>query len=311
MKSLAQWAVWAAVLLGAAITARAQVNVDINFSRVLYIRYEPLLCTVTITNNSGRTLDLEDTPRDKWFSFQLETEDGRPLPPNDPDYHNDPMHLESGQKLSRTVNLAPLFPLGEYGTVRVRAAVHAPQLDRYFSSPQLSVEITEGREIWQQTVGVPDGSGEGRTRKYTLLSHRLSRTTVLYLRVEDPDNGIIFCTTQLGRFIPFGLPDVQLDTTNNIHILQNSAPKTFLYTVADLNGKVQSQSGFQSTNTRPSLTRNNDGSVSVVGGAAYDPNATPPEKQVPTLSDRPVPLPKPPTGPTPRSKDAPVHLLSQ
>ncbi len=290
--------------------ARAQITVDISFKRSLYMVYEPLMCTVTITNMSGRTLDLEDTAREKWFGFQIQTVDGRPLPPVNADYKNEPVQIGSGQKLVRQINLAPLYPLSEFGTYRVRASVFSAQLGQYFVSPTLNVEITEGRQLWQQTVGVPQGSGPGRSRTFSLLAHRLPRTTMLYLRVEDKESGIIYCTTQLGRFITFGSPDVQFDAANQIHILQNSAPKAFLYSLFDINGKVVKQQGFQVYDKRPYLVKKPDASVEVVGGVEYDPRATPAEQGLPKLSDRPVPLPTPQVKPTPEDK-RPTNLLSQ
>ncbi|HRJ72944.1 MAG TPA: hypothetical protein PLS03_12025 [Terrimicrobiaceae bacterium] len=303
-------AVFSLLLLGAAASARAQITVDISFKRSLYMVYEPLMCTVTITNMSGRTLDLEDTAREKWFGFQIQTVDGRPLPPVNVDYKNEPVQIGSGQKLVRQINLAPLYPLSEFGTYRVRASVFSAQLGQYFVSPTLNVEITEGRQLWQQTVGVPQGSGPGRSRTFSLLAHRLPRTTMLYLRVEDKEAGIIYCTTQLGRFITFGSPDVQFDAANQIHILQNSAPKAFLYSMFDINGKVVKQQGFQVYDKRPHLVKKPDASVAVVGGVEYDPRATPPEQGLPKLSDRPVPLPTPQVKPTPEDK-RPTNLLSQ
>ena len=298
------------VLLGLATSGRAQVQVDIAFRRSLYMVYEPLICTVTITNLSGGKLSLADTPREKWFGFQIETVDGRPLPPVDPNYSNQPVEVEPGQRLTRLINLTPLYPLSEFGTYRVKAAIYSAQLGKYFVSPQLNVEITEGRQLWQQTVGVPEGSGQGTTRTFSLLAHRLPRTTMLYLRVEDKEAGVIYCTTQLGRFITFGTPDIQIDGGNQIHILQNTAPKTFLYSHFDSNGKVIKQQAYQIYNSRPYLVRKPDASVVVVGGTPYDPKATPPEQQLPKLSDRPVPLPTPQIKAAPEDK-RPENLLSR
>jgi hypothetical protein len=293
-----------------AVSSNAQVQVDVALKRSLYMVYEPLICNVTITNLSGSALTLEDTPREKWFGFQIETVDGRPLPPINPDYHNQPVEIEPGQRLTRSINLTPLYPLSEFGTYRVRAAVYSSQIGRYFLSPQLNVEITEGRQLWQQTVGVPKGLGEGSTRTFTILAHRLPRTTMLYLRVEDKEAGIIFCTTQLGRFITFASPDIEIDGGNQIHILQNTAPKAFLYSHFDVNGKVIKQEAYQAYNSKPYLVRKSDTSVAVVGGVPYDPKATPPEQQLPKLSDRPVPLPTPQIKAKPEDK-RPENLLSR
>ncbi|HEY5744110.1 MAG TPA: hypothetical protein VIS99_16415, partial [Terrimicrobiaceae bacterium] len=293
-----------------AVSSHAQVQVDVTLKRSLYMLYEPLICAVTITNLSGGTLTLEDTPREKWFGFQIETIDGRPLPPINPDYRNQPVEIEAGQRLTRAINITPLYPLSEFGTYRVRAAIYSTQLGRYFVSPQLNLEITEGRQLWQQTVGVPEGMGEGRSRTFTILAHRLPRTTMLYLRVEDKEAGIIYCTTQLGRFITFASPDIEIDGGNKIHILQNTAPKAFLYSQIDLNGKVTKQEAYQVFNSRPYLVRKPDSSIAVVGGVPYDPKAPPPEQQLPKLSDRPVPLPTPQLKGAPTEK-RPENLLSR
>jgi hypothetical protein len=292
------------------VSTIAQVQVDVALKRSLYMVYEPLICNVTITNLSGGTLTLEDTPREKWFGFQIETADGRPLPPINPDYRNQPVEIEAGQSLTRSINVTPLYPLSEFGTYRLRAAIYCAQIGRYFMSPQLNLEITEGRQLWQQTVGVPEGVGEGKSRTFTILAHRLPRTTMLYLRVEDKESGIIYCTTQLGRFITFASPDIQIDGGNQIHILQNTAPKAFLYSHFDVNGKVIKQEAYQAYNSKPYLVRKPDATVAVVGGVLYDPKATPPEQQLPKLSDRPVPLPTPQMKAIPEDK-RPENLLSR
>lgn len=290
--------------------ARAQVQVDMEFKRTLYMIYEPIVCTVSITNLSGRMLDLADTPTDKWFGFQIETVDGRPLPPVNASYQNEPMQIAAGQKVVRNINITPLYPLSEFGTYRIQASVYSSQLNKYFSSPKMNIEITEGRLLWQQTVGVPPGSGEGQARTISILAHRLPRTSMIYLRLEDKDAGIVYCTTQLGRFVAFANTDVQLDGANQIHILQNTAPKAFLYSHFDLNGKVMQQQAYQLEKARPYLVRSPDGSVAVVGGTPYDPKAPPPERKLPKMSDRPVPLPTPAAKPTPED-ERPEHLLSQ
>jgi hypothetical protein len=150
----------AALLAMMSHRAKAQVTVDLSIKRNLYVAYEPLLATVRVSNLSGNRLLLADVEGKKWFGFQIETLDGRPIPPTDPNYEIDPIEVGSGESITRTVNLTQLYPLSDFGSYRVRASVYAAELGGYFSSPPLTVEITEGRLIWQQTVGVP-GMGGG------------------------------------------------------------------------------------------------------------------------------------------------------
>lgn len=297
--------VWLATLLLAAIPARAQVLVDLSIKRVLYIAYEPLLATVRITNLSGNPLLLADVEGKKWFGFQIETLEGRPIPPRDPDYEIDPVQIQPGDSISRTVNLTQLYPLSDFGSYKVRASVYAPELSGYFSSPPLTVEITEGRLIWQQTVGVPGAPGIGLSpRTVSLLSHRLPERTDLYLRIEDKSAGIVYCTHRLGDFISYGKPDVLLDPSNTVHVLQNSAPRLFVYSKIGLDGKILDRVSLNAPKERPQLKRGEDGTVTVIGGISFDPRATPTPNLIPKLSDRPValPTPAPAATPTPKAK---------
>lgn len=280
----------------------AQILVDLSIKRVLYIAYEPLLATVRITNLSGNPLLLADVEGKKWFGFQVETLDGRPIPPSNPDYEIDPIKVGPGESITRTINLVQLYPITDFGSYRIRASVYSAELSNYFSSPPLSVEITEGRLLWQQTVGVPATGGiKGGNRTISLLSHRLTERTDLYLRIEDKEAGIVYCTHRLGDYISYGKPDIMLDASNTIHVLQNNIPHEFIYTKVGLDGKILDQLSYNAPKTRPQLKRFDDGTISVVGGTLFDPKATPTPGIIPNLSDRPVPLPTPeqPT-PTPQ-----------
>ena len=275
---------------------KAQILVDLSIKRNLYIAYEPLLATVRITNLSGNRLLLADVEGKKWFGFQIETLDGRPIPPSDPNYEIEPLQIEPGATVTRTVNLTQLYPLSDFGSYRVRATVYSTELNGYFSSPPLTIEITEGRLIWQQVVGVPGVErGAGSSRTISLLSHRLPDRTDLYLRIEDKSVGLVYCTHRLGDYISYGKPEVQLDAFNTVHVLQNSAPHLFVYSKVGLDGKILERTSFQAPKERPQLKRSSDGTVIVMGGIAFDPRATPTPASIPKLSDRPpiAPLPTP------------------
>lgn len=283
----------AALWAGLASTASAQVRVDIGFKRKLYVLYEPIIATVTINNLSGQPLLLEDSDRHRWFGFNIERADGQLVPPVNPDYALAPAAVGPGEKLTRAVNLTPLFPLRDFGLYRVKAAVYVASLGRYFSSPPLGVEITEGRPIWQEVVGLPGAEGgKPELRTITLLTHKLSRSTRLYARIEDRDSGKIYAMHQLGTFLSFGQPEVMLDARNEIHILQNSAPKHFIYTHLGLQGEVLAQQSYMEAGSRPVLAKQAGGSVAVAGGHPYTPGEeVRAEAVADKVGERPVPLP--------------------
>lgn len=286
-------ALFAVVLcLLAAENCSAQIKVDLSFKRKLYVLYEPLVAVVSIENLSGRPLLLDNSGQDRWFGFTIETEDGRPVPPVNPNYELAPVAIEPGERLSRAVNLTPLFPLQDFGAYRVRATIFASSFGRFFSSAPLSVEITDGRPIWQEVVGVPGADGAPELRTVTLLTHKLSRSTRLYARIEDKEGGKIYATHQLGPYLTFGKPDVLLDLRNEIHVLQNSAPKQFLYTHLGLAGEIFGQQAYLEAGSRPRLVKDDKGQVVVVGGRPYKPGEEEEAAEAADKAgDRPVPLP--------------------
>lgn len=287
----------AAGLLAGVDSALAQVRVDLKFRRSIFVRYEPVIATVRITNMTGSELNLFDDGNRKWFGFVIEDSKGTPVPPYNPDYRLTPVTIGPGQSIERSVNITPLYPITEYGVYRVKPVVYVASLKKYFSPGQpLNIEISEGRQLWQQTVGVPEGQpGTGEMRTITLLSHRLPDHTQLYLRIEDKSNGKIFCTHQLGRLISFNRPQIELSPSNTIHVLQNTAPKAYVFTEVGLDGRVLDRKEYQAVTEAPTLRRDpQTGELAVVGGMYIDPAAVAqqaPQTPPPSVGARPVAAP--------------------
>jgi len=271
----------------------AQVRVDLSFQRRIYIAYEPLIAKVTIENLSGQDLELRDTDDTKWFGFEIETPHGRLIPPRNINYSMPPVIVPSGQSIARAINLTTLYPIGEYGTYLVRASIFVPSLGRYFSSSPSRLEITEGDTLWRQRVGVANGPNTGETREISLLQFKLPHSLALYLRIEDPNQGIILCTHQLGRTVSRGSPDILLDAENEVHILQLAAPKKYLYTHAGLDGKIRDRKVYETDKSRPALKKAPEGLVHVVGGIYVDPEQQKSEAAPTNVTSRPVPIPTP------------------
>jgi hypothetical protein len=152
-------------------TAHAQLKVELEIKRQYYIRHEPLIANVKITNLAGRDVLLEDGEA-PWFGFAI-TQGGPDnlISPRNPDYHLDPLEIKIGETMKRQVDLNALYPLSEYGTYKVRATIFAKELKKYFGSNPVIVEITEGHVLWQQSVGVPETmANAGATHRMTLLT---------------------------------------------------------------------------------------------------------------------------------------------
>ncbi len=279
-------------------SAMAQVQVELSIKRRLFIVHEPVLATVSIRNLSGADLELRDDNAQSWFGFEITRTSGMSgvVSAVNPDYRLSPLVIPNGQTVSRTVNVRELYQLQEFGVYNVKAVIYVAQTGRFVTSRPVQIDITDGKVIFRQTVGIPPGTGNaGRERLFTLLSHNLPRGTRLYARIVDPESGRIYCTHSLGRLLSYDTPKVVFDQGNEFHIMQAIAPKSFLYTHLGLDGEVIQRGTYHAVADIPRLQRLADGTVQVVGGVLDVPAApgAPDAPSAPNISDRPAGLPKP------------------
>jgi hypothetical protein len=277
-----------ALLIALAPSVHAQINVRMDIPRHLYLCYEPVVATVTITNMTGRDLVLEDKAPDKWFSFEILNADGNPVPPREADYRQSPLTIPVGQTVKRKVNLVNLYPITDYGVYRIRASIYMAAMDKYFASQPAGIEITEGKTVWQQTVGIPEGQKDaGKYRSYELLSFRQSKDEMLYARITDHEGGIVYGTYPLGRLINGYPPEVQVDLHSQLHVLQMVQPKEYLYSRLGPDGAVLGQDDYADLKTRPHLKKTTTGDVEIGGGVFVEPQTAETAVAGPKLSDRP------------------------
>lgn len=272
---------------------QAQFQVSLDIKRRFLMVYEPVIATVTVRNLTGRDITLTDSPTQSWFGFQVNYgETSRIVPPLDPFYRQAPLTLRMGETIKRSVVLNNLFPMGELGLYRVRATIFDSAREKYYQSPLVGLELSEGKLIWQQTVGVPSGyNGAGGTRKASLLTFRRAESTYLYVRMEDPDNAMVYGTTAMGRIISGIDPDVQFDTRNVLNVLQLTGQKTYLLTRVSLDGEILAQENYTTAKYRPMLRQDASGGMTVYGGTPLQPAGGPGERTPNKLSDRPVAIP--------------------
>lgn len=270
----------------AAGAANAQIQVQLKFSRLQYIAYEPLIATVSITNRAGRDIELRDDAGQHWFGFEITGREGESIGANETQ-ESSSLRIASSQTVTQKVNLTATYPIQDYGVYHVRAHVYFADVGRYFYSPTKVVEVTDARPIWKQSVGVPEGSGTGEARTYSLLTNRFADHTSLYVRVEDEARSMVYATYSLGHVIAFDEPHAEIDRQNRLHVLHCSAPRVWSYAVVGLNGELIAHNTIMETKTRPHFQRTADGNLAVVGGMTESAAAQATQSAIPKLSTRP------------------------
>ncbi len=272
--------------------AHAQLSVNLEVKRRNFLRYEPILITVSITNLAGRDFVLEDGAS-PWFGFTVLHGDATTIiSPRNPDYQLDPLELKLGETVKRTINLIDLYPISELGYYRVRANIYSAVHDKYFPSRTANLDIEDGRTVWKQLVGVPETfPNSGAMHEFRLISAINGAHNYYYVRISEPDSGKVFGCYRVAPQLDNTQPTLQFDTTNTLHALILTAPKTYTLTEIGVNGQVYGQWTYDAPKYKPALRRDESGNLEVVGAtrrAAPVVGATP----APKLSDRPPGLPR-------------------
>ena len=293
---LAVWSSVVALCLIAAASANAQIEVELALARHSYILYEPIFVTVTVTNNTGHDVTFEDLAGKQWFNLDVTRLDGSILQPIASDYQLRPLTVRSGESLRRQIDLAPIFPIREMGTHRVRANIYYAEADKYFYSNYVTFDLTDGKLLWRQSVGSP--SDIGSTRQVSLLTHTLLDKMLLYVRVRDEDGSTVYTTQSLGRVITSGrAPEEVFDRDNVLHVLHEALPGSYLYTQINMEGERLTQRAYLRVGqSRPTLVKTSTGIVEVRGGQLQETPVAGPggPTRAPRLSDRPTGLPASP-----------------
>ena len=281
------------VLIGLCSAANAQITVGISMQRSLYVVYEPIIATISVTNLAGRDLELRDSGVHHWFGFNIVTTHGRIVPPINPNYALASLRIAAGETVRRTLNLTPLYGIRAPGLYRIKPLIYSEDFSKYFSAQAANVQIVQGQLIWNQMIGVPSGmEGAGDLRMAKLLTHRGTKEKTLYFQMENSDEGIVYSMYRLGRLVQSQKPEVLIDSDNNVHVLQLAAPRTYIYSVMRANGELLGQKRYVASRRPTHLNRMADGSVGIVGGIEAVASQLPQGRTArPKLSDRPSELP--------------------
>jgi len=257
----------AALWLVAPLGLWAQLRVELTFDQETYLPQEPMNAIVQIYNSSGQKLRLG---RDaEWLSFSIESVDGRIVKQiKAPDVVGE-FDLPNGSRARKIVNLAEAYDLRTFGRYLITAVVHVADWGETFTNPRAKpIGIATGVTMWESTFGVPDAKASGRPelRKFQLLQSNHRKQLSLYVRVTDESEAETYALTVLGKLLSFSKPEPQMDRFSNLHVLYQESSHSFLYFMITPDGMLLSRQTWAIGDSRPGMTLNSEGRISVTGG---------------------------------------------
>ena len=138
------------MLLGS-LVGSAQLNVHLAIERNQYLAHEPVYAVVTVTNRSGRALELFSEKKGgiahSWLNFSMRTSGGRPLPKLTNSVFQKAV-LPAGQAIKRRVNLNQIFGISRVNSYSVSTSIRQSGIDTMtYSSNSAHFNVAGGIEV--------------------------------------------------------------------------------------------------------------------------------------------------------------------
>ncbi|MBO5688647.1 MAG: hypothetical protein J6S73_01865, partial [Lentisphaeria bacterium] len=147
-------------------------------------------------------------------------------------------------------------------------------------SPERSIEITSGVELWRRSVGVPDvlaGTRDVKMNDKPLKMRSFSlrvleERAVRYYYVVVEDSRKVYGVIRVGREVSSAPRSQEVDMLNRLHLVVPVASRLFRYIVINLDGKIEQQEFIKRDRSVPGLVRDRkSGQVTRVGGVEAVP----------------------------------------
>jgi hypothetical protein len=257
--------VFALVALGI-LRASAQVSVDLVLDQEQFLPSESIPLAVKITNRSGQQLHLGADAN--WLTFSMEADDGFVVLKNAEVPVTGAFDLESAQMATKRVDLQPYFAMSKPGRYRVTATLRIKDWGAQVPSAPKHFDVINGAMLWQQDFGVANGTNRApEVRKYTLeQANYLKEQLRLYVQVSDAAQARIYRVTALGPMVSFSHPEAQVDRSSRLKVLWQTGAQMFSYAVVNPDGTVAAMEYYDNFFSRPRLTIDENGEISVTGG---------------------------------------------
>lgn len=247
-----------------ASTALAQIGVGISLPRRDFILYEPMILEIQLLNSSGKNIVFNED--DKWLDIEVVREKVELISRTNQPIIDKDVYLDAASTMSVKTNLPYTHEIREPGNYEIQAKVRYK--GRVYASAILPCTVVNGSVQWRQRfVYTNPKTHKEEVREYELVAQKADKGNRLVARIRDPEKRRVMCCTPVGDLLGFGSPEVKVDSGGTLHVLNQTAPRQFLYSKISPEGIRETPRFFISfSGTEPALVESEDEGILVVGG---------------------------------------------
>jgi hypothetical protein len=259
------------------VEALAQLALDIDFSRNVYLVNEPVYARLRLRNDSGTPLVFGESENLQGRLY-LEV-----IAPNGnrysmPETAANPLQglvLREGQEREVLFELTEFMKFHVAGSYKIYAYVGHDMLPVKYRTPDRRFEINTGVSLWKRTVGLPEilsgaSAQQSRQRTYELLALRDGRKKNIYLTIYDARK--LHAMIPLGEIQGAASIRCEVDAFSSLHLLLPMSSRVYEYLKYTPEGELETRKLYRKDKVAPVLVRDPDiGSITVAGGEAAIP----------------------------------------
>ena len=233
-----------------------------------FLPNQAVVVKLVVRNVSGQKVMLADG--EDWINFSAHDGRGIPVLRNGNPPRGKSILVDNGKSHIWTYQMAPIFDFSKPGVFTIHARIKIRQFNNHTLDVRpLKFQVVAGVKVAEMRRGVaPRQVGQPPDlRTYTLRSTRVHGRTHLFLRVEGRRGNEmrIYNVLDLGRKVPFGKPQMEMDPKGVTHVFFQFYAKNFRYYQVDPEGQLLVRQTYFFLQYPPALVRDDEGRVGITG----------------------------------------------
>lgn len=215
--------------------AFAQIEVKLEPTRQEFLVGESVTLKLTFVNHSDRAVTLCNGDDYRWLNFNIKQR-GSTYPVNAKVLAKyPPLTLSAGSKRAYEVDVKPYFNLDNEGNYSVTATIILPGGKQTQTSNNSTFALRQGGVVKSFDI-----SARGQRLKVSVKMLTVKGRACLFGQVSNPDTNGVLGACFLGHYLSFMKPCIMLDSAMNLHMLCQSTPEYFTYSIMNTYGKRSS-----------------------------------------------------------------------
>ncbi len=220
----------------------AQVEIRLQPVRKDFIVGEDVALRLTIINQTDASIALKNTPGRPWLNFSM-TKRGESAPVSPIAAGRFPeLELTPGSTRSFEFNLASLYRLRSAGNYAAVATIRMPDGQSTYSSNRGLFTLTNGGKLKEFNI-----QARGQRIVMSLRLAVVNGKECIFGQAINKDTNQVIGACYLAEYLNFMQPSVLLDSAQNLHLLCQSSPEFYTYSIMNTHGKRSSAKLYKRT----------------------------------------------------------------